>query len=550
MTRAADTELPVGAAPSKWTWGVALAALAASAAVAWWAPLAAAVALLSDDAFYYLTIARNVVSGAGSTFDGIAATNGYHPAWMGCTVALQWLVGPESEAALPVFLGLVGLVAVATLASVHELVDRYVAPGCGVVAVAACLLPNVLTGLTNGMETGLLLLGLTGLLWVCFSRGIHAPDASPGAAVAFGALLGAVTLARLDAVFLFGAAGLLYGVRALSARTPLPSILAHGALLAVGFSLVLGPYLVWNTVWFGSPMPVSGAVKSSLPELRATLTLRDDMPLGLLSLVAVAALELMVLALDRRSARSALASPLPVLWLGCVLHFVHTFLFMTWGVYWWHFTPYGLAVALSLARLARAVIDRRPAWRPAISTAVAAPLVAVGIGAKALELSHKGEAHRGWLEAAHWARDSTAADAVFALKDAGLFGYFSERRVVNLDGKANGADYAAQLARGEVETYLRDVGVRYVADVHALYADGRSRIVIPRPNLPAFELRMDRSAEVYRSAPLPHRGPRDAGRSTAHFVIWSYGDATGGSSPRAAVPPAEPVTPARARSAR
>ncbi len=37
---------------------------------------------LPDDAFYYFRIARNIVEGYGSTFDGVNITNGYHPLWM------------------------------------------------------------------------------------------------------------------------------------------------------------------------------------------------------------------------------------------------------------------------------------------------------------------------------------------------------------------------------------------------------------------------------------------------------------------------------------
>src|SRR5215471_8678314 len=35
-----------------------------------------------DDFFYYLKIAQNLARGAGSTFNGVVATNGYHPLWM------------------------------------------------------------------------------------------------------------------------------------------------------------------------------------------------------------------------------------------------------------------------------------------------------------------------------------------------------------------------------------------------------------------------------------------------------------------------------------
>lgn len=41
-----------------------------------------------DDMFYYLRVAQFIAEGHGSTFDGIAFTNGYHPAWMLICVAL------------------------------------------------------------------------------------------------------------------------------------------------------------------------------------------------------------------------------------------------------------------------------------------------------------------------------------------------------------------------------------------------------------------------------------------------------------------------------
>ena len=40
------------------------------------------VTIVPDDAFYYFQIARNILDGKGSTFDGIYPTNGYHPLWM------------------------------------------------------------------------------------------------------------------------------------------------------------------------------------------------------------------------------------------------------------------------------------------------------------------------------------------------------------------------------------------------------------------------------------------------------------------------------------
>ncbi|HMG55744.1 MAG TPA: hypothetical protein VK601_19730, partial [Kofleriaceae bacterium] len=43
--------------------------------------------IVCDDAFYYFQIARNAALGRGFTFDGLAATNGFHPLYM-------WLIVP------------------------------------------------------------------------------------------------------------------------------------------------------------------------------------------------------------------------------------------------------------------------------------------------------------------------------------------------------------------------------------------------------------------------------------------------------------------------
>jgi hypothetical protein len=55
-------------------------------------------ALTFDDAWYYLTIGRNLVDGRGSTFDGTNLTNGYHPLWQ-AVATLPFLVGLDDLAA-------------------------------------------------------------------------------------------------------------------------------------------------------------------------------------------------------------------------------------------------------------------------------------------------------------------------------------------------------------------------------------------------------------------------------------------------------------------
>ena len=134
----------------------------------------------------------------------------------------------------------------------------------------------------------------------------------------------------------------------------------------------------------------------------------------------------------------------------------------------------------------------------------------------------KAERHQGWLAGALWAREHTPPNAIFAIKDAGFFGYFSDRRVINLDGKANGYTYQGYVDAGDVERYLHEVNVEYVADIGARYRSEQYPIVIPRPNRSPVILWMSEGDEVYRSRPIPRSAARFGAAPTGHFAVWRY----------------------------
>ena len=63
-------------------------------------PLALGLPVTIEDGFYYLKIAQNVVAGAGSTFDGLHPTNGYHPLWLLCLLAVTALAASPGQVLL------------------------------------------------------------------------------------------------------------------------------------------------------------------------------------------------------------------------------------------------------------------------------------------------------------------------------------------------------------------------------------------------------------------------------------------------------------------
>jgi hypothetical protein len=110
-----------------------------------------------------------------------------------------------------------------------------------------------------------------------------------------------------------------------------------------------------------------------------------------------------------------------------------------------------------------------------------------------------------WLEAAGWARGNTPSGAVFAIKDAGLFRYFSGRRVVNLDGKANSAEYWRHVQSGAVGAYLSDVGVQYVGEINAGCVEAICIIRILVPKQPDVFLELHDRDQIYAGPPYPSR---------------------------------------------
>jgi hypothetical protein len=78
---------------------LALLALLDVAALAPALDARAAALTFYDDGYYYFQIARNLARGAGFTFDGIHATNGFHPLWLLLQAPLFRLFGRRGAAA-------------------------------------------------------------------------------------------------------------------------------------------------------------------------------------------------------------------------------------------------------------------------------------------------------------------------------------------------------------------------------------------------------------------------------------------------------------------
>src|SRR5512142_3118632 len=91
---------------------------------------------IRDDAYYYFKVAQNISEGHGSTFDGIHATNGYHPLWMLVCVPIFALARYDLILPLRVLVIVTGVLHLATAILLYRLVLRLLSPPIAMLTAA------------------------------------------------------------------------------------------------------------------------------------------------------------------------------------------------------------------------------------------------------------------------------------------------------------------------------------------------------------------------------------------------------------------------------
>lgn len=224
--------------------------------------VAVAFAEGGDDAYYYLTIARNAARGFGITIDGVEWTSGIQPLW-GLVCAIAYLAGSDRAAFSLLYLtSYVLWIASAFLLVVFaQRATRLPFPVLAIPLIAGLLFwDRQLNDLyMNGMESGLYLAALLLFLLVAQrSAGIKVRMPSVRRAVVFGLSAGFLMLARNDGVFVcaFVMIALLIGDRSLAR---LYELMVAGVIAC---ALVL-PWIAYCYWVAGLLVPQSGVATSA-----------------------------------------------------------------------------------------------------------------------------------------------------------------------------------------------------------------------------------------------------------------------------------------------
>jgi hypothetical protein len=496
------------------------------------------LSVIPDDAAYFFKIAENVARGAGETFDGLNRTNGYQPLWMYLLVPVYYVREAAPETLCRVVLAAQTIMLAAATALLYAWCTRFFLRRIVLVG-GVVFLVFVFMSAVNGMESALLVTLLSVLIVIGWKMDITAPGPVERD-LFFGMVAGLVVLARLDMVFLPVVLCSLCLGRGMKRGKGRAVWVRKGVAIGAGTVLIVAPYLIRNHLVFGSPMPISGALKTTFP--RASLSMYAFSRMGLRDLTALLLsagyLVWAIYVWLRDSARSegtngyTSAGPgyfritVGVLSAAVVLHFLHTALFMRWAVFRWHFLFYSFVAYLVICEAAARLFSRERLGRYRAMYAVCVVLL-IAFCCIIVVRRYGGKSIKSWVvasyRAAKWAEEHTGTTEIFAMKDAGNFCYFSRRSVISLDGVVNNMTYQDVIREGRLGDYLAERNVVYLVQ-HAFWNredvnDGTYE-VFPATywsrlyGVESDTLLFRKEWEVYRSEPYfdgPHR---------TVFIIW------------------------------
>ncbi|MEP0843070.1 MAG: glycosyltransferase family 39 protein [Phycisphaerae bacterium] len=198
---------------------------------------------LSDDAFYYLSVAPRLAAGQGPTADGLTRTTGWHPLYGFVLAGLHKLTSPSLDGFVKQAIALVSLLYLLSAYFLYQAAAVGWGRSAGMVAALLWLCnPFAVLITQQGLESGLYAYCLSMLLWR-LARFVRQSDGTAGylrACLELGVAGGLVVLSRTDAVLLMPIVALIVLSRGRAAETP-PDTPA-GAQPGVGDSGLVGAF--------------------------------------------------------------------------------------------------------------------------------------------------------------------------------------------------------------------------------------------------------------------------------------------------------------------
>jgi hypothetical protein len=424
-----------------------------------------------DDFFYYAQVAKHLAHGAGSTFDGIHLTNGYHPLWL---LVLTLFSVVDNGRLLFVLVSVAALLSLASIFGLSMLCLRKLGipiAGQYVIVTLVTFWSDIL--LRGGMEVTLALPLILLLIYLWLDR----PPHTSLSFFQLGSLASLCILARLDsAIFI----ALLFF--ATMRFEPQPFAVWLKRTFAFGLGLLpFWTYLVLNKVFFGALMPSSAQAK----QLRLHHAFRAETLISLfypftavrliLVLPCLICIVLFLVLLLKKSTEHSRASAhaKPVLWalaLFPLLHLASLCFLSDWPLWYWYFYPLVLAALGSLAAWAARNPLSSERWA---SLAIVVTLIIAGY-TSAFHIHHPPSRNPILLVARDVADFAKTHPDTYAMGDrSGTVGYLLPSPLIQLEGLTMDRAYLLRLrAQPPLETMLHEYRVRYYISTDAVFEKG------------------------------------------------------------------------------
>lgn len=435
-----------------------------------------------DDLFCYLKFARNVVSGHGPTFDGINRTNGFHPLWMLLSIFLQFFFFPYPNLIVHLILSISAILHVLIAYFIYKVISflgyRFIAIGA---AIFWALNYNIMSISLSGLETPLFGLLLLVTLYLYLKWRNHLTILR---SIIIGVLAAITVLARFDGILfiiflcidyiLIGSKRMHYTLSCLS------------LILGTCFLLIL-PWFVWSYLTVGCFLPITfqakGPFQNIFPELNLFLSCLKRLLLQIgwwhyslqsyLRTIGAHSLwgKLVWLALliiilpSLKKIRQAIL-PVKIFFFYALAHFTYYALLVPTVRYLYpSIIILILTVALTLgynSYFLKKKVSLLVIFLPILFTCIIADSIYAWKDGRAGVEQHSEHATM-YYDVVGWIKKNTPSTAIIGSFNSGIYGYYSDRCVVNLDGFINNNSYYA-IKEKRLFKYIKEQKIDYLVD--------------------------------------------------------------------------------------
>ncbi len=403
---------------------------------------------VQDDLLYYLKVAQNLAHGHGSTFNGLAPTNGYQPLWFAVLTVVSWFT--ENPRSVLGFLAISDWVAaLATFLLARRLLRLCGARPLLAFALSAAVTLYSVTLFFYGMEVTLTVPLFLGT--ICLLLRVDWLKRGWPQTLALGLLFSALALSRIDTL-IFGGLVLLGILITPSLRGLIRPGLVAGMLLGL---LPLVFYFVWNHREFNTFLPISGMAKELKSDHLPSL---EPWKVFFHPLAATFTLIFLVALLLVPRIAAGITPMARVLFPAVILFpFVYYFILSCvsdWTLWGWYYYPLRTALCISLM----VFVLYPPFGRVLAKPAVVAFLVLAIFAALSLTRWRRQQVdiYDASVQIAHFAQTHPG---IYAMGDrAGRVAYLMPDPILQTEGLMMDRPYLELLKH---ETPLRDVLARY-----------------------------------------------------------------------------------------